>query len=88
MGNPGKNWNVELTSQNLPPCRMMDGSGAKPGMMGLTVLLMGFVVVPLPLPLLPLPAMVEGDATGVRRVCCGGVTMLADADAGALLYMV
>lgn len=30
-------WNVELTRKKVPSTRTTDGSGAKPGMMGLTV---------------------------------------------------
>jgi len=37
MGKPGKRWNVELTKKNVSPIRVTDGSGAKPGIIGLTV---------------------------------------------------
>lgn len=61
-------WNVLLTSQYLPPWLMMVGSGAKPGMIGLTVLLMALLGPPPPPPL----AMVEGVVMGVSLMCDGG----------------
>lgn len=35
MGRPGKRWKVELTRKNVSSIRTMDGSGAKPGIIGL-----------------------------------------------------
>jgi len=37
MGRPGKTWNVELTRKKVPSINTTDGSGAKPGIIGLTV---------------------------------------------------
>jgi hypothetical protein len=36
MGRPGKRWKVELTKKKVSPIRIAEGSGAKPGMTGLT----------------------------------------------------
>jgi hypothetical protein len=37
MGSPGNKWNVELTKKNVSPTRIAEGSGAKPGIIGLIV---------------------------------------------------
>jgi hypothetical protein len=35
MGRPGKRWKLELTKKYVLPIRQIEGSGAKPGMIGL-----------------------------------------------------
>lgn len=37
IGNPGNTWNVELTRKKVSSICIMDGSGANPGMIGLTL---------------------------------------------------
>jgi hypothetical protein len=36
MGRPGNKWKVELTKKNVSPIRIAEGSGANPGIIGLT----------------------------------------------------
>jgi hypothetical protein len=35
MGRPGYRWKLEFTRKYVPPIRQIDGSGAKPGIIGL-----------------------------------------------------
>jgi hypothetical protein len=36
MGRPGNKWKVELTKKKVSPITIAEGSGAKPGITGLT----------------------------------------------------
>jgi hypothetical protein len=38
MGIPGKRWKLELTRKKVSPMRHIDGSGARPGMIGFSFL--------------------------------------------------